>query len=101
MPGLQPAKWRAVAVAQLQLRQCPVPVAQAGAVQCFARRRWQQPDSGGAGRARQFAEQPQAAAVRRAAWVAGDQQACRGKATELIEQLLALLTAVDHPGIAY
>lgn len=66
-----------------------VPIAQALGIEGLARCSLQQPDTGCAGIARQFGEQRQAAAVRRAAWVAGDGQACRWEAAELLQQPVA------------
>ena len=64
------------------------PVAETGTVQRFAGRCLQQPDPGGAGVARQFGDQREAAAIRRASRVAGDQQARRRETAELFEQFV-------------
>src|SRR5690606_16110621 len=76
-----------------------VPVSQALAVQRFAGRRLQQPYTGHRGAARQFAQQRQGAAIRRAARVAGNQQARRWKSGQLVEQAPALFAVVEYAGI--
>ncbi|MNP14157.1 hypothetical protein D3C76_1064700 [compost metagenome] len=78
-----------------------MPVAQAVSVQRLAGHRLQQPDARGPGITRQLGEQRQAAAVGRAARVAGNRQARRRKAAELFEQLVARLAAVEDAGVAY
>lgn len=86
---------------QLQACEGGVPVAQAGRVQRLAGRRRQQPDACFRGGARQFAEQRQGAAIRRAARVAGDQQARGRLAAQLLEQGAALAALVEDAGIGH
>src|SRR5471032_507354 len=64
MTGLQPVHGRAISEWQFKLLQRRMPVTESLGIQRFAGRRLQQPDAGGAGVARQFGDQRQAAAIR-------------------------------------
>src|SRR5690606_34559193 len=99
MACLQPAQRRRIAMRQSEVAERLVPVGQAGTVERLAGRRRQQPDACGAGAAGQLAEQGQAAAIRRAAWVAGNGQALRRVAGQLLQQQAALFAAVDDAGV--
>src|SRR5690606_25713555 len=99
MSGLQPGQRCGTAMGQAQLFEGRVPVSQALAIQRFAGRRLQQPYTGHRGAARQFAQQRQGAAIRRAARVAGNQQARRWESGQLVEQTPPLLAVVENAGI--
>src|SRR5690606_7099111 len=61
----------------------------------------QQPDPGLHRAARQLAEQRQGASIRRAARVAGQQQACGRAPGQALQQLAALFAIVQHAGVAH
>ncbi|MNC25225.1 hypothetical protein D3C75_733040 [compost metagenome] len=77
-----------------------MPVAQALGVQRFTGGRLQQPHAGGAGATGQFGNQGQAAAIRRAPWIARNGQACRGKAGQLFEEFVSRFAAVEDASVA-
>ncbi len=82
---------------QLQRVERRLPVAETLRIEGCAGRRGKQPDPRLSGAARQLAEQGEGAAVRRAAWVAGHQQARGRRAGQAFEQAVAAVAVVEIP----